>query len=107
MRKLLLIGVIAAAPMLVAPNTASAWGCGYGYGYAPRYFGYSAPRYSYGYTAPRYYGYSYPQMGMGRKAPLVAGVPQPCVLLNVGPRGIPRDAGADLLRQQHSSRRRP
>ena len=59
MRKLLLVGLIAAAPMLVAPNTASAWGCGYGYGYAPRYFGYSAPRYSYGYTAPRYYGYSY------------------------------------------------
>ena len=46
MRKLLLVGLIAAAPMLVAPSTASAWGCGYGYGYAPRYYGYSAPRYS-------------------------------------------------------------
>ena len=31
MRKLLLVGLIAAAPMLVAPNSASAWGCGYGY----------------------------------------------------------------------------
>ena len=52
MRKLLLVGLIAAAPMLVAPSTASAWGCGYGYGYG---YGYG---FYYGY-APRYYGYSY------------------------------------------------
>jgi hypothetical protein len=60
MRKLLLVSLVVAAPMLVAPTSASAWGCGYGYGYgyAPRYYGYSyAPRY-YGYYAPRwrYYG---------------------------------------------------
>ena len=47
MRKLLLVGLIAAAPMLVAPSTASAWGCGYGSGYAPGYFGYS-------YASPRW-----------------------------------------------------
>jgi hypothetical protein len=51
MRKFLLIGAVAAAPVLFVSSGAFAWGCGYGYGYAPRY--------SYGYTAPRYYGYSY------------------------------------------------
>jgi hypothetical protein len=53
MRKLLLV---IAAPMLVVPSSASAWGwgCG-GYGYAPRYYGYSAPRYyGYSYYAPRW-----------------------------------------------------
>lgn len=59
MRKLLLIGLIVAAPMLVAPTSASAWGWGHG----PRYYGYYgyAPRYYYGYTTPRYYGYYAPR----------------------------------------------
>jgi hypothetical protein len=52
MRKLLLASLVIAAPLLVAPTSASAWGWGCG-GY-----GYSAPRY-YGYSAPRFYGYSY------------------------------------------------
>jgi hypothetical protein len=36
-RKLLLASLVIAAPMLVAPTSASAWGwgCGSGYGYAP------------------------------------------------------------------------
>jgi hypothetical protein len=54
MRKLLLVGAVVAAPVLFASSGAFAWGCGYGYGYG---YGY-APRY-YGYTAPRFYGYSY------------------------------------------------
>jgi hypothetical protein len=58
MHKLLLFGSVIATLMLVAPGSASARGCGYGYS-APRYYGYSAPRY-YGY-APRWrfieYGY--------------------------------------------------
>jgi hypothetical protein len=53
MRKLLLVGLIAAAPMAFVPSSASAWGCGYGY--APRYYGYTAPRYyGYNYSAPRW-----------------------------------------------------
>ena len=59
MRKLLLVSLVIAAPMLVVPSSASAWGwgCGgYGYGYAPRSYGYSyAPRY-YGYSPRRFYG---------------------------------------------------
>jgi hypothetical protein len=60
MRKLLIVGAVAAAPaMLVLSETASA--CSYGYyGYSPRVYGYySAPRvYGYTYYAPRwrYYG---------------------------------------------------
>jgi hypothetical protein len=57
MRKLLLASLVIAAPMLVAPTSASAWGwgCGSGYGYAPRYYGYSTPRYyGYSYYAPRW-----------------------------------------------------
>ena len=51
MRKLLFIGVVVAAPILVASTeTASAWGW--------RSYGYSAPRYYGYYAAPRYYGYS-------------------------------------------------
>jgi len=42
MRKLLLVGLAVAAPVLFASSSASA--CGWGY---------------YGYSAPRYYGYSY------------------------------------------------
>jgi hypothetical protein len=60
MRKLLLVGLVVAAPILVASTeTASACGWGY-YGYsAPRVYGYTAPRFYYGYTsyAPRrFYG---------------------------------------------------
>ena len=58
MHKLLLLGLVIASLMLVAPGNASARGCGYGY--TPRYYGYSAPRY-YGYYPPRWrfieYGY--------------------------------------------------
>ena len=50
MRKLLLVGLVAAAPILVA-STETVSACGWGYS------GYSSPRY-YGYTAPRYYGYT-------------------------------------------------
>jgi hypothetical protein len=61
MHKLPLLGLVIAALMLVAPGSASARGCGYGYS-APRYYGYSAPRYyGYSYYAPRWrfieYGY--------------------------------------------------
>jgi hypothetical protein len=61
MRKLLLIGLMAAAPILVAPTSASAWGWGWGHG--PRYYGYYgyAPRYYYGYRAPRFHGYFAPR----------------------------------------------
>jgi hypothetical protein len=62
MHKLSLLGLIIAALMLVAPG--STWARGCGYGYAPRYYGYSAPRYhgyNYSYYAPRWrfieYGY--------------------------------------------------
>ena len=52
MRKLLLVGLVVAAPILVA-STESASACGWGYyGYsAPRYYGYSS------YYAPRRYYY--------------------------------------------------
>ena len=56
MRKLLLISLAAAAPMLLGSTSASAWGCGYS---GARYYGYSTPRvYGYSYYRPgwRFYG---------------------------------------------------
>ena len=58
MRKMLLIGLIVAAPVLIASSEpASAWGWGCGNSGA-RYYGYSAPRvYGYSYYRPwRFYG---------------------------------------------------
>ena len=116
MHKLLLVGLVAAAPMLVAPSGASAWGCGYGY---------SAPRYSYGYTAPRYYGYNYSAsslallrcanlrlacrigcspLGLGWTAPLVGGLPRPGVLWTSGPRAC-RATPASTCYDIHPNRR--
>ena len=53
MRKLLLVGLIAAIPMLVAPSSASAWGWGWGWGHG-RHYGY-APRWRF--FGPRVYGW--------------------------------------------------
>jgi hypothetical protein len=58
MRKLLLISLVAAAPMLLGSTGASAWGWGCGSSGA-RYYGYSTPRvYGYSYYRPgwRFYG---------------------------------------------------
>ena len=94
MRKLLLVGLIAAIPMLVAPSSASAWGWGHGrhYGYARAITMATArrtiatttrrattatpttlPRWRF--FGPRVYGWrgwGARRWGMGRLAPLVA-----------------------------------
>ena len=54
MRKLLLISLVAAAPMLLGSTGTSASAWGWGCGCAAPSYGYS----SYGYSAPRVYGYS-------------------------------------------------
>ena len=66
MRKLLLISLVAAAPMLLGSTGASAWGWGCGS---------SGARY-YGYSTPRVYGYSSTdRLGASMVRVLTVGVP--------------------------------
>jgi hypothetical protein len=92
MRKLLLASLVIAAPMLVAPSSASVWGWGwgYGYGYAPRYHGLQLLRTSLAFLRA---ASGHAQIGMGRGArltPLVV-ASGPCRLIT---RALPVDPQA-------------